>query len=662
LADETPSTNPDVEVEPCATCGAACPVHTDTRAYVDLIAQGRYEEAFERIREFNPFPSVCSLICHHPCEQECRRQFVDEPVALRNLKRFAVEQAAAHREATRQKAAITQDKTVGVVGSGPAGLTVAKDCILQGYAVTVYESLPRPGGVLACGIPKYRLPDEALGRDIDDILALGVDVQTGVAVGKDVTLDELRHRHDAVVLAIGLSDSRDLPLGNHDHPDVILAMPFLRAAALGQPMPVREQVIIIGGGNVAVDAARTAMRLGADTVKMVCLEDEDEMPAWDWECHEALEEGIDIIHRRGPTKVVVENGELAGLVVREVARVFDDTGRFAPTYFDDRLSTLPGQQIIISIGQQSDFGVVEGTDVERTDRGLLVFDRATMSTTAPGVFACGEVVTGPGSAIEAVASGHRAAQAALAYIETGHAAPVEAEEVDKVGELPQEIIDQVRRIERVAMPALSPEERRKSFVQFELGYDEKMALTEARRCLSCTAGATVDSQKCASCLTCLRICPYGVPAIRDDVAVMCSEMCQACGLCAVECPAVAIRIKRFAVGDIRDRIIALVEGSEQPVTRVEIACAQDAEHRDQLRDRVETLNGDVVATVPVPCAARADEVDMMKPFELGVSSVVVRLCSTCRYRGADERLARRVGRTQTLLDAAGIGGDKLSLV
>ncbi len=662
MAEESPQATSDVEFEPCATCGAACPVHTDTRAYVDLIAQGRYEEAFEKIREFNPFPSVCGLICHHPCEQECRRQLVDEPVALRNLKRFAVEQATAYRERTRHKATISRSQTLGIVGSGPAGLTVAQDCIQQGYAVTVYESLPRPGGILACGIPKYRLPDEALQRDLDDILALGIEVQTGVNVGKDVTLDELRERHDAVVLAIGLADSRDLPLENHDHPDVLMAMPFLRAAALGKPMAVPQHVLVIGGGNVAVDAARTAMRLGAETVKMICLENEAEVPAWDWECREALEEGIEIVYRRGPTQVVVEDGHITGLVVREVERVFDEEGRFAPTYFDDRLSTLPGQQVIVSIGQQSDFGVVEDTAVERTDRGLLAFDRQTMSTSVKGVFACGEVVTGPGSAVEAVADGHRAARAAIGFLETGQIRLVEEEAVEKVSALPQEVIDQVNRIERMAMPTLSPEERRKSFVQFELGYDERAALREARRCLSCTAGATVDEKKCAACVTCLRVCPYGVPVIRDDVAVMTSEMCQACGLCAIECPAMAISIKRFAVGDIRDRIVQLVEGSDAPVSRVEIACAQDAESREQLRDRVESVNGDVVAIVAVPCAARAEEVDMMKPFELGVQSVVVRLCETCRYRGADERLARRVGRTQSILDAAGVGADKLSLV
>ncbi|MDP6107148.1 MAG: FAD-dependent oxidoreductase [Candidatus Brocadiia bacterium] len=660
MAETSTEKSSAVVFDSCETCRAACPVRTDTRAYVDLIAQGRYIEAFEKIRATNPFPSVCSLICHHPCEEKCRRQFVDTPVALRNLKRFAVEQALEHREAARVKAGITRTETVGVVGSGPAGLTVAHDCIKQGYAVTVYEALPRPGGMLACGIPKYRLPDDALQQDIDDITALGVEVRTGIRVGADVSLEDLRAQHDAAVIAVGLSESRDLPLENHDHPDVLLGIPFLRDTALGNPPEMKEHVLVIGGGNVAVDVARTAIRLGAKTVKMVCLESEDEVPAWDWERREALEEGIEFVYRLGPIGAAVEGGSVTGLDVREVERVFDEDGRFSPKYFDERTSTIPGGTVILAIGQQSDMGLVECSAVELDERGRLRFAPAGMTTSVPGVFACGEVVTGPGAAIEAVASGHRAAKAVMNYIETGESTVAEDDEVAEVGELPEDVIRNVQRIERLAMPTISAQERVKGFEQFELGYSEATALAEARRCLSCTAGAIVDKNKCAACLTCMRICPFGVPAV-DDVAVMCSEMCQACGLCAVECPGLAISIKRFSVGDIRDRIVKLMQSSERQVTGVEIVCAQDATTSEDLQDRTCSMNGDLVARVPVTCAARAEEVDIMKAFELGAESVVVRRCAKCRYRGATDRLAKRVGRTQQILDAAGVGGDRLSL-
>jgi ferredoxin len=212
----------------------------------------------------------------------------------------------------------------------------------------------------------------------------------------------------------------------------------------------------------------------------------------------------------------------------------------------------------------------------------------------------------------------------------------------------------------MAMPTMSPEERRKSFEQFELGYTERDALAEARRCLSCAAGAIVDEKKCESCLTCLRVCPFGVPAV-DDVAVMCSEMCQSCGLCAVECPALAISIQRFAVGDIKQRVLALVEQTSEPVHSVELVCYQDAGSRDELQDRLVGQNGSLKAVVPVSCAARVEEVDMLTPFELDVDSVVVRRCEECRYRGAMDRLAKRVQRTQQLLAAAGFDGDRLTL-
>ncbi len=661
MAETTAATADDLTVERCATCSAACPVRTDTRAYVDLIMRGQYEEAFEKIREFNPFPSVCGLICHHPCEQACRRQEVDEPVALRNLKRFAVEQALEYRLDQRRKAEITQAETVGVVGSGPAGLTAAQDLIKKGYAVTIYEAADRAGGMLSCAIPRYRLPLDDLARDLDDILSLGIELKTGVRVGTDVSLDELRRRHNAVVLALGLSESRGLPLENSDHKDVLLALPFLKAAAVGEPMPVPDDVIVVGGGNVAVDVARTAVRSGASTVKMVCLESEEERPAWDWECLEALEEGITFVYRRGPVGAVIEDGRVSGMVVREVERVFDEDGRFSPTYFDDRRTIIPGKMIILSIGQQADLGAVQDTDVKSDRPGRLNFEASTMTTSAPGVFACGEVVTGPGAAIEAVASGHRAAAATLRYLQTGKVETVPDEEVEELQELPEQVVEKVRRANRIAMPTVSAEERKKSFEQFELGYGEPDALREARRCLSCAAGATVDKDKCEACLTCLRVCPFGVPAV-EDVAVMTSDMCQSCGLCAVECPAVAISIKRFEVGDIATRITRVMKNSDQQVTRVEIACNQDAESREDVLERVYAVNGDVVARIPVTCAALADEVDMMKPFELGARAVVVRRCSTCRYRGADDRIEKRVARTRQILDAAGVGGDKLELI
>lgn len=654
-----PPENEEEELYP--PCRVACPVHTNTRAYVDLIRRGRYEEAFEEIRRTNPFPSVCSVICHHPCEAECRRSDVDEPLALRHLKRFVTERVRDYRKSTRRKAEITRSESIGIVGSGPAGLTVACDCIREGYPVTVYEALPRAGGLLACAIPKYRLPDEYLEEDLEDIRALGVDIRTEVKAGEDVSWDELRSKHDALVLAAGLSRSCDLPLENGDHPGVSLALPFLRAAALGEPLEVRDHVIVVGGGNVAVDVARTAIRLGAETVKMVCLENEEELPAWDWESREALEEGIEIIHRQGPTKVVVEDGEITGLVTRAVERVFDKDGNFSPTYFDDQLSTISGQMVMLAIGQQADLGLLQSSGLKVSRPGRLEFHPDTMSTSEERIFACGEVVAGPGSAIEAVASGHRAARAVTGYLQTGELQPVEEEEPEGVGEFPEEVPPKISPLDRQPMPTMSAEERKKSFVQFELGYEEAHALVEAWRCVSCAAGAMVDEDRCAACLTCVRICPFDAATI-EEVASMPAEICQACGLCAAECPADCIIIQRISdAPDIRERMVELVRNADETVTAVEIVCARESQSREELLDRVVPCNGDVAAVLPVSCAAVAREVDMMKPFELGIRRVSVRECGGCPYDRAHDRLRKRVNRTRQILEEVGVAGDRLIL-
>jgi len=663
----------DRDIEVCPTCGAACPVRTDTREYVDLIAQGRYAEAFEVIRKANPFPSVCGYICHHPCEEACRRADVDEPVALRNLKRFAVEQARDYRRAQRRRHPVRREQTIGVIGSGPAGLTAAYDCRRAGYAVAVYEALPRAGGLLACGVPKYRLPDDVLAEDLDDILAAGVEVHTGVRVGRDVALADLRERHDALLLALGLSESRTIPFEGADHPQVWGALEFLRAVALNDPPAVGRDVLVIGAGNVAVDAARTAVRLGADTATMVCLENEAEMPAWDWECREALEEGIAMVHRQGPTAVQTDGERITGLEVRAVARVFDDQGDFAPAYHDEERRVLPGDMIIVAVGQTADLGWLREAGIVLTASSRLPVDAETLAVTPGesdadraqpalrGLFACGEVATGPGAAIEAVASGHRAAQAVMSYLETGRVRPVPEEAAaEEVGELPAEVADKVRRTDRVAMPQRDARERRTSFAPVDLGYDEAMALHEARRCLACAAGAIVDEDKCEACLTCLRVCPFGVPVV-DDVAVMCSEQCQACGLCAVECPAMAIRIQRFAVGDIRQRVERLLADARAPVARVEFPCTEDLFTSDALFDRLEHRDGDLVAVVPVRCVARLEEVDLMKPFELGAGAVRVQPCRECRFPAAVGRLAKRMDHTRAILRAAGVDGDRLEL-
>ncbi|MGE5174564.1 MAG: FAD-dependent oxidoreductase, partial [Betaproteobacteria bacterium] len=265
------------ETRPYSPCRAACPAHTDVQAYVGLIAQGRYTEAFEVITAPNPIASVCSMICHHPCEQACRRCGVDEPLSVRHLKRFAIEKSLDYRRAKRRLIPKTKNKSVGIIGSGPSGLAAANDLSNLGYRVTIYERHPALGGMLVCAIPPYRLPREVLKEDIDDVISKGVEVKTNCEIGKDVKLDDLTKKHEAVLIAIGLSQSRSIPIPGVDGPGVLLAIPFLTDVAFGKKPTLGSNVLVIGGGIVAMDVARTARRLGVKNVSMVCLESAEEM-------------------------------------------------------------------------------------------------------------------------------------------------------------------------------------------------------------------------------------------------------------------------------------------------------------------------------------------------------------------------------------------------
>ena len=398
-----------------APCRAACPVHADVRAYLDLIARGRFREALDVIREVLPFPGACGRICHHPCEQECRRNDVDQPAAIRDLKRFVAERD--YPEGQKFEKPLQERDKVAVVGAGPSGLTAALDLARLGYRPTVFDRGEAGGGLLRTAVPAYRLPRKVLAADVDAIVAQGVELRLNVEVGGAFQLDDLRSQgFKAVVIAVGLSKSRGLPIPGADAAGVELALPFLAAADSAGPGLAGKSVVVIGGGNVAVDVARTAVRLGAGRVQMACLENEKEQPAWSWERHEAAEEGVATLHRLGPKQVLVRDGRVAGAEFKAVTEVFDGNGRFNPKYDENRLTTLDCDVVVFAIGQEADLALVKGTDVKADERGRLVFDRSTSRTSAADVFACGEVVTGPGSAVEAVASGHRAARAVHQFL------------------------------------------------------------------------------------------------------------------------------------------------------------------------------------------------------------------------------------------------------
>ncbi len=648
-----------------ATCSAACPVHTDTREYVQCISRGDYEGALDILLAVNPFPSVCGRICHHPCESECRRKAIDSAVSLRMLKRFVVENTRDYRIARRKKPSVTKTGSVGIVGSGPSGLTAARDLAMLGYSVTVYEKDSKLGGMLAHAIPRYRLPVDALMEDIEDILATGIEVRIDCEVGKDISLEDLQKKHDAVLLAVGLSESHSLPIPGTDAGGVLLGIPFLWDVSNGLRPELGEKCLVVGGGNVAIDIARAARRLGTSKVYMACLESREEMPAWSWEIQESEEEGIEIFNSWGPKAILEKDGKVTGIEFKRCTRVFDEQKRFSPQYDEAVTTAVEVDSVILAIGQKAGLGCVAETPVS-VDRGRLTCDRSSMATSERGVFACGEVMTGPGSAIQAVGTGHDVAKVIAHFLETGETLKLAPRTVGTIGQLPSETAALAKHFERVEVDLTDPAERVKDFSPIEPGFTEAEALAESRRCLACATGAQlIEESLCAGCLTCVRICPFGVATV-DRTAAMPAEKCQTCGLCAAECPAAGISLARFATNKMKDLLKATLSGADAAnIARpflVSYCCLNETTSRMFLKAQSEEeISRTGILRVMVPCVARLSATDLLSPFELGADGVAVIACREdgCFYTGAEELLRRRIIRVKKFLDEIGTGGDRL---
>jgi len=528
-------------------CVGNCPANVDARGQSYLLGEGRPVEAYELVRERNIFPGVLGRICHHPCETACRRNYYDEPIAIRPLHRYVYEEYVKVAEERLERLEVSREERVAIIGSGPSGLTAAYDLMKLGYGVTVYEKEHKPGGALYSGVPAYRLPREVLFGEVENLVRMGMDLKLGVEVGKSVSMERLLDRYEAVLIAIGLQESRILPIPGHDADGVVGALPFLRAANWKGEAGVRgKRVFVIGGGNVAVDVARCALRTGATEVRLACVESEDEMPCHPWEIEEALDEGVIAMCSLGPEEVLVSAiGSVRGIRMRECLSVFDEKGAFAPEFGEERVE-IPTDVVVFAIGQAPVLAdVIEGSELTLTDRGMLPVDGSVFTTAQEQVFACGEVVTGPGSAIVSIATGHEAATSIHRYLSNQNvtdgrvARPVPLYEEYQPALL--EGIEEERR--RVSIPMARPEERATDFRPVEFGLTHMEVLSEAMRCLRC------QSEVCVGCTFCARTCPdYAIQVERvDDPGqrrVTQYELdlskCCFCGLCAEQCPTDAL--------------------------------------------------------------------------------------------------------------------------
>ncbi len=597
-------------------CQYACPVRTDARGYVRAIAEGDFERAYLIARAPNPLASICGRVCGAPCEVACRRTDYDESISIRALKRYVTDKYGVESgryksnplQVVEQFRSLKRDEcedfeeirnildhfkaaplpedapTVGIIGSGPAGLSAAHDLCVMGIKPVIYETETVPAGMLYLGVPEYRLPRDLIKAEVGVIEALGTEIICNTSIGKDITLSQLRSRHDAVLIAVGAKKSRKIPLPNIDAPGVMGGIDLLRDVALNEEVKLGEKVIVIGGGNVAYDVARTLVRQteydvsrtalrqkGVKEVHLVCLESHDEMLADKIEIEEGDEEGVIRHNSWGPKEIQVDvKGRACGATFVRCLSIFDENGQFSPQFDEKQTLSLDADMVFLSIGQETDLSFIDSGDITLNERGQLQLDPSSIATSAKDVFAAGDVAYGPQLMIHAIASGKKAARTIHQYL-TG-------KEFLPKAEVNHTIISDYSRecgyenIPREGAPALPPEERKKAMnLTIEKELSEILGHQQASRCLNCAVNTIFDSEKCVLCGGCADVCPekclklvsmenldvstdvsslvnnyYGEESVSEIGAIIKDEtICIRCGLCAERCPAGAITMEVF---------------------------------------------------------------------------------------------------------------------
>jgi len=542
-------------------CQAACPLDIRVREKLRFLKEGKTAEALAVVLERCPFPGILGRICAHPCERACTRRGLDQPIAIAGLKRYLAD--LDPEAAPPSVPGPERPQPVAVVGGGPGGLMAAYELRLLGYPVTIFEAEPFLGGALRLYIPRFRLPRGILDRETSLPARMGASVRLRARLGRDVQLEELRRDFAAVFLALGCHKSLLPEVPGEELDRVWSGLDFLKAANADALPQVGPKVAVIGGGNVAMDAARTARRLGGEQVTVICLETLEEMPASLEEIVEAAEEGIELVHRQGVKRIMGRGGQVAAVQLKAVERVFDDAGRFAPTYFEDRLSTVAADAVILAVGQTGDFKFFgPGLGFDTSSRARVDADPVTLATRIPGVFAGGDLVTGPRTAVEAFAAGRRAALSIHGYLQ-GEPLPEQLPPLASRGT--DLVVDTagVAPAARAGMPRLDLDSRlAQAAAEVELGFSDADARSEAGRCLSCT------------CSQCVKNCTFlqhyvgRFPHTEKEIVRVLKERgesdslipysCHFCGLCQALCP------KDLHAGmvclDFRERLVAAGRG------------------------------------------------------------------------------------------------------
>ena len=498
-----------------APCKTACPAHIAVQGYLKLAAQGRYKDALALIKKENPFPAVCGHVCNRRCEDACTRGTIDRAVAIDEVKKFIAHQdlIAEHRYVAPKVIPSNKggfDEKIAIIGGGPAGLSCAYYLAEKGYTPTVFEKNEKPGGMLVYGIPSYKLEKDVVAAEIDVIREMGVDIRCGVEVGKDITLDELRAQgYKAFYIAIGCQGGRKAGIPGEDAQGVMTAVDFLRTVGGNSDYPVEGEVVVVGGGNVAIDVARSSVRCGANSVSMFCLESRDAMPASVEEVEEARVEGVDVNCGWGPKEILTENGKVTGIVFKKCLSVLDENGRFAPVYDENQTKTVACSHVYLSIGQAIEWGhLLDGSKVELGRGNGAVADSLTYQTAQEDIFVGGDVYTGPKFAIDAIAAGKEGAVSIHRFVQPNTSLTIGRNRRDFIALDKENIsVAQYDTGDRQVPGVDKSIDQKHSFRDAHLTYTEAQVKAETARCLGCGA-SVVDPNKCIGCGVCTTKCAF----------------------------------------------------------------------------------------------------------------------------------------------------------